>query len=227
MQHKETETAPDLPFKFTGGFAYSTQKSGSILAVQGILQMIAQVFLFPWINGRLGSLRTFLLTIAAYPFLYLLAPYLALLPEHFRVPGLIVLLVWKVTAQSLSYPSLNIMLANAAPSKKVLGTLYGASASSASVMRGFGPTISGALFTLGDSHGIFGLAWWACASIAMIAWIPAFFMAEERKRPGFRGVEEDEEVGMADALADDDNDSDTASVTTLTSYDTDDLLLLK
>ena len=159
----------------SGGFGYSTQRIGTILAVQGVLQMVAQVVFFPWISRKLGNLRTFWITIASYPFLYILAPYLVLLPEVLRLPGIFLLLVWKVTAQSLSYPSLNIMLANAAPSRKVLGTLNGAAASSASVCRGFGPTVSGALAALGGSLGVLGLAWWACAGIAMIGWIPGFF----------------------------------------------------
>jgi hypothetical protein len=214
MSSPESDKAPQLPFKFQGGFEFSSKKIGVILAVQGILQMIAQLFVFPWTIKRLGALRTFWLTIASYPFLYLMAPYLALLPQHFRIPGIILLLVWKVTAQSLSYPSLNIMLANAAPSKKVLGTLNGVAASSASVCRGFGPTISGAVATLGDINGYSGLAWWVCAIIAMVAWAPGSFMKEERNRPGFRGTQEDEEIGLTEALACADSDAD--SVITLT-----------
>ncbi|KAF2277108.1 MFS general substrate transporter [Westerdykella ornata] len=214
MSHPESTEAPKLPFRFQGGFGYSTQTIGTILAVQGALQMVAQLVLFPWISKRLGSLRTFWLTIALYPFLYLLAPYLALLPKQFRIPGIILLLVWKVTAQSLSYPSLNIMLTNASPSKKVLGTLNGAYASSASVCRGFGPTVSGAIATLGDSHGISGLAWWACAGIAMIAWIPGFFMEERRPEVWLGGHVDDEEYAYAACLADDDS-SDAGSIETL------------
>ncbi|KAF2874625.1 major facilitator superfamily domain-containing protein [Massariosphaeria phaeospora] len=214
-----------MPFHFKGGFQFTPQTIGALLAVQGALQMFAQVILFPWISKRLGSLRTFWLTIATYPFLYMVAPYLALLPEHLRIPGIILLLVWKVTAQSLSYPSLAIMLANAAPSKKVLGTLNGAAASSASVCRGFGPTVSGAVDTFGDSLGMSGLAWWTCAGIAAIGWVPGFLMKEERRRPGFCGVQEDEEAGFGEALAD--SDSDVDSVITLTPDQTVDAVLSK
>ncbi|KAF2020826.1 MFS general substrate transporter [Aaosphaeria arxii CBS 175.79] len=216
MSHPESTKKPELPFKFEGGFGFSTQKIGSILAVQGVLQMIAQVVVFPWVNKRIGSLRTFWITIATYPFLYVMAPYLALLPKPLRIPGIFVLLVWKVTAQSMSYPSLNMMLANAAPSKKVLGTLNGAAASSASVCRGFGPTIAGAVDSIGAGMGVSGLAWWVCAGVAATAWIPGAFMKEERRRPGFCNVDDvdDEELGLREAL--DDTDSDVDSIMTLT-----------
>ncbi|KAF2706942.1 MFS general substrate transporter [Pleomassaria siparia CBS 279.74] len=229
MSRTESTTAPELPFKFTGGFNFTTQQIGGLLAVQGVLQMFAQIVIFPWASKRLGSLHTFWLTIALYPFLYLMAPYLALLPQKLRIPGIVVLLVWKVTAQSLSYPSLAIMLANAAPSKKVLGTLNGAAASSASVCRGFGPTVSGAMDTFGTGLGMSGLAWWTCAAIAAIGWIPGCLMKEERRRPGFRSIDEDEETCLENALAEAlvDADSDTASVITLTPDETAEAVLEK
>jgi hypothetical protein len=215
MSLPESNEAPNLPFKFTGGFAFSTKTIGFILSVQGFLQMIAQIFVFPIVSRRLGSLRTFWLVIAAYPFLYFFTPYLALLPEDFRMPGVYLILAWKVTAQSLAYPSLAIMLANSAPSKKVLGTLNGTAASSASICRGFGPTLSGMVQSTGQSIGYSGLSWWACAGIAFIGWIPSFFMKEERRRPGFRNNEEvqDEEAGLYKLV---DSISDTVSDTTLT-----------
>ena len=211
MSLPESHEAPSLPFKFTGGFSFSTKTIGFILSVQGFLQMVAQIFVFPIVSRRLGSLRTFWLVIAAYPFLYFFAPYLALLPEDFRMPGVYLILAWKVTAQSLAYPSLAIMLANSAPSKKVLGTLNGTAASSASICRGFGPTLSGMVQSMGQSIGYSGLSWWACAGIAFIGWIPSFFMKEERRRPGFRNNEEnhDEETGLYKLV---DSISDTGSV---------------
>lgn len=188
----------NLPFYFTGGFHLSTQTNGLLLSVQGILQMIAQLFIFPWMSKKIGSLRTFWVTIALYPFLYIIAPYLALLPKDLRIPGIVLLLVWKVTAQALSYPSLAIMLANASPSKKVLGTLNGAAAASASVMRGFGPTVSGAVDSVGVQIGMSGLAWWTIAGVALIGWGPGFAMQEKRKTKQFTIPSEDEEAGFAD-----------------------------
>ncbi|KAF2196800.1 MFS general substrate transporter [Delitschia confertaspora ATCC 74209] len=216
MSKDESTTPLHLPFKFRGGFDFSTKTIGIILSVQGILQMFAQLVVYPWVSTRLGNLRTFWATIATYPLLYLITPYLALLPEHFRIPGILLILAWKVTAQSLSYPSLNIMLANAAPSKKVLGTINGAAASSASIMRGFGPTISGVIESAGDVAGYSGVAWWACAGIAIVGWLPGVFMKEERRRPGFRRLDDDvdEEVGFCDPFVSTGSD-DSASIITL------------
>jgi MFS family permease len=221
MSRNQSNNHQELPFKFQGGFEFSTKTIGVILSVQGVLQMFAQLVIFPCVSKRLGSLRTFWVTIASYPFLYLIAPYLALLPDQFRIPGILFILAWKVTAQSLSYPSLNMMLANAAPSKKVLGTLNGAAASSASVCRGFGPTVSGAIQSAGDIAGYSGVAWWACGAVALIGWIPGYFMKEERRRQDFEWLgeddQEDAEGGLRDALIR--PDSDAGSVITLASDD--------
>jgi hypothetical protein len=190
-----------LPFKFSGGFGWKTQNIGAFLAMQGAMQMFAQLILFPWLSKKLGSLRTFWITLSLYPILYILAPYLALLPESLRIPGLVVLLIGKVTFQSLSYPSLAIILANSSPSKKVLGTLNGAAASSASVCRGFGPTVSGAVDSLGAQLGMSGLAWWAIAGVALLGWLPGFMLKEAAKRP----MSEDDEEALIDCGSDDDS----------------------
>ncbi len=209
----------NLPFHFSGGFGWSTQRNGAFLAIQGVLQMFAQIILFPWLNKKLGSLRTFWITLCLYPILYLFAPYLALLPESLRVPGLLALIVGKVTFQSLSYPSLAIILTNSSPSKRVLGTLNGVAMSSASVCRGFGPTVSGAMDSLGDSLGMSGLAWWTIAGVALLGWLPGFALNEGSKQ-NYLATQDDEE-----ALSD--TASDAESVMTLTPDETEERILSK
>ncbi|KAL6158926.1 hypothetical protein ACJBU6_03024 [Exserohilum turcicum] len=211
--------AQHLPFRFEGGFGWSTQTTGAFLAAQGFLQMFAQVIVFPWLSKKLGSLRTFWITLTCYPIVYLLAPYLVILPESLRIPGLMLLLVAKVTFQSLSYPSLAIILANSSPSKKVLGTLNGIAMSSASVARGFGPTVSGAVDSLGTSLHMSGLAWWAIAAVALVGWLPGFALHEGNKRTHF-SPQEDEEALL-------DTDSDADSIMTLTPDDAVETVLSK
>ncbi|KAF9700134.1 hypothetical protein EKO04_001382 [Ascochyta lentis] len=219
LMSKETPTKGEeqLPFKFNGGFGWKTQNIGAFLAMQGAMQMFAQLILFPWLSKKLGSLRTFWITLCLYPILYILAPYLALLPEHLRIPGLMVLLIGKVIFQSLSYPSLAIMLANSSPSKRVLGTLNGAAASSASVCRGFGPTVSGAVDSLGMQLGMSGLAWWTIAGVALLGWLPGLMLKESAQRV----MNEDDEEALVDCA------SDAESVLTLTPDEAADMVLSK
>ena len=193
----ESETPPTGPFKFTGGFALSTKTIGFILSSQGLLQMVAQLLLFPAVTRKLGSLKTFRAVIFLYPMYYCFVPYAALLPKWLQYPGIYLLLIFKVTAQSLSFPSTQIMLANAAPSKRVLGTLNGFAASSASLARAFGPTLAGLVQSWGLNMGYSGLSWWSCAVVAILGAIVSIWMKDEKRGNQASGVsrhshEEDE-----------------------------------
>lgn len=142
--------------------------------------MFVTIFVFPVVNRRLGSLTTFRIVVVSYPILYMLVPYLTLVPAWLRMPGIYLVLVWKVTAQAFSFPSLAIMLANAAPSKKVLGTLNGVAASSASLCRAFGPTLSGLIQSAGLTLGVLGLPWWANSLVAIIGSVLCLCMTEKK-----------------------------------------------
>ncbi|KAI6820356.1 MFS general substrate transporter [Hortaea werneckii] len=178
----ESDTPPSLPFKFTGGFALPTKAIGGILAAQGFVQMIATMVVFPIVSRRLGSLATYRLVVLSYPLLYLAVPYLTLVPANWRMPAIWAVIVWKVTAQAFAFPSTNIMLANSAPSTKVLGTLNGVASSAASGCRAFGPTVSGILQSAGLSIGTLGLPWWTNALVAGCGALISLCMVEEKRR---------------------------------------------
>ena len=82
--------------------------------------------------------------------------------------------------------------------------------SSASISRGFGPTISGAVDSLGSSLHMSGLAWWAIAAVALIGWLPGFALHESNKRTKNYAPQDDDEEALIDT------DSDAESIMTLT-----------
>lgn len=157
-----------LPFIFSAGFQLSTKTIGSILSMQGLVQTFAALLFFPMVSAKLGTLRTFRLAIFSYPLLYVIIPFLNVAPAPLRIPGLCLAIVWKVFAQAFVLPSLQIMIAGSVPSKKVLGTINGAAASSACLCRSFGPTVSGFIQSAGLSFGCLGLPWWTSSIVAML-----------------------------------------------------------
>ncbi|KAE9963937.1 hypothetical protein EG328_010910 [Venturia inaequalis] len=200
---KESTVKPHLPFKFIGGFGMEMKQVGLILSLQGFLQMIAQIFVFPVVNERLGSLATFRIAIMGYPILYLFLPYIVLAHDNLRYAAIFVVLVWKVTAQSFSYPAQSIMLANSAPSKKVLGTLNGFAMSAASLARAFGPTVAGLIHSSGIKIGYSGLSWWTCAIVATLGALVSLHMTEIRSGARSDPVSHDvrdEEEGVVEPL---------------------------
>lgn len=171
-----------LPFKFVGGFGFDTKEIGVILSVQGLYSMIATVFLFPIVVRRLGALGLFRLIAISYPILYITTPYLVLLPNSLRMVGMYAVVIWKCTFATMAYPSNAILLTNSAPSLLMLGTINGVAASTASLSRAFGPTLSGYLLSAGLRLGYSGLAWWCSAVIALIGAVISLLMSEKGGR---------------------------------------------
>lgn len=184
------DASPSLPFKFSGGFGYDTATVGFILSVQGAYSMLSTVALFPWVAKRLGALRLFRLIAASYFLLYFLTPYTVLLPDHLRMAGIYMLLVWKCTLSTLAYPANAILLANSALSTLTLGTINGVAASTASLCRAFGPIVSGFLFALGGRAGYAGLVWWVSGLISLAGAVVSFQMAEAPGRLDEKAQEE-------------------------------------
>ena len=182
LSEPKSEVAPSLPFKFSGGFGLSTKKIGFMMAVQGIYSMIAQLWFFPFIVRRVGTLAAFRTVMIVWPILYFAVPYLVLLPEHFQIAGAYFCLLVKITFHVIAFPSNAILLANAAPSKAVLGTINGVAASTACLARAFGPTVSGAIHAFGLNFGCNGLAWWAGGLVCAIGAFESFFMEELESR---------------------------------------------
>jgi hypothetical protein len=172
----------EMPFKFVDGFGLDTKTIGVILAVQGFYSMISTVFLFPIVVRRLGALNLFKLLATSYFLLYLTTPYLVLLPENLRLVGIYIMVIWKCTFSTMAYPSNAILLTNSAPTQMSLGTINGVAASTASLCRAFGPTISGFLYAMGLQTGYSGLAWWCTAVVAVIGAFLSFQIPEPRGR---------------------------------------------
>jgi hypothetical protein len=156
-----------LPFRFVDGFNLDSKSVGIVLSIQGAYQLFLNLFVVPNTVKRFGPWRTFRFIVVAYFLLYLVTPYLVLLPKEYQMIGLAVILVWKSTFASIVYPCNGILTANSAPSHLALGTINGVAASTASLCRAFGPTISGILYSVGLKTGYSGLAWWSTALVAI------------------------------------------------------------
>jgi hypothetical protein len=174
----KSDAAAALPLQFTGGLALSTRKIGFMLAVQGIYSMIAQLWLFPLIVRHFGTLRTFRFVLMVWPPLYFMVPYLVLLPSSLQIPAVYVALLSKITFHVIAFPSSAILLANAAPSMTVLGSINGVAASTASLSRALGPTITGLLHSRGLQSGYSVLAWWVCGIVCVMGAIESCFIEE-------------------------------------------------
>ena len=189
-----------LPFHFTGGFGFSSKTVGYMLAVQGVYSMVAQFCLFPRVAEHFGTLKTFRFVLITWPLLYLLVPYLVLLPQRLQMPGVYLCLLWKITAHVFAFPSNAILLRNSAPSSH-LGMVNGAGASFASLSRALGPTVTGLIHSWGLDVGTNGVAWWANGLVCLAGALESLWI-EEVEDARDQGRVQDEERLADEALID-------------------------
>jgi hypothetical protein len=194
MSEEKSLTAPELPFKFVGGFGLSASTIGYMLSAQGVYSMFAQLIIFPYLVNRFGALPTFRCILTIWPVLYFIVPYLVFLPSWLQTPGIFVCLLWRSTAQVLSYPAVNLLLTNSAQSTLVLGMINGVAASIASLSRALGPTTTGFLHSWGLNMGYSGLAWWINGLICLAAAAQCYLIQEPPTDSKDEEKEEDEDV---------------------------------
>ncbi|OAP59357.1 hypothetical protein AYL99_06655 [Fonsecaea erecta] len=183
LSEERMQTEPHLPFRFSGGFGMGTRAIGFMMAIQGGYSIVAQFFIFPYMVRRLGTLNASRLTMTIWPVLYLVVPYLVLLPERWQQTGIYATLMIKITFQAISFPSNAILLANAVYSKSVLGRINGTAASMACLARAVGPVVTGSVHTAGLKLGYGGLAWWTIGIVCAIGALESYWMEDSDGGP--------------------------------------------
>lgn len=179
---------------------------GIATSILGILGMALQIFLYPSIQERLGTLLSFRYSIYLFPIAYFLAPYLFVLPSSTLPPdpatgfavwfGITLVLFLQVTARTFALPATIILLNNCSPHPSVLGTIHGLGQSVSATFRTVGPIIAGWWYGAGLEKGIIGVAWWGTAGVAGAGCATAMWVYEgsghEIFLPGERmGVDDD------------------------------------
>lgn len=149
-------------------------------------------------------------TAVLFPIVYLLIPYTALIQDPTRqFAALLALLLVKGFAVIVGFPCITILLTNAAPSVRILGTLNGFATTFSGLGRAVGPAAAGATFSWGLERGYVLPAWWLLAVIAVGQVVPAWMIIEgegprreedsEEEDDEALVFDEDEQVGVAAA----------------------------
>lgn len=179
---------PHAPFTFTGGLALPPPSIGTALAILGVIGITLQLLLFPTLSFKLGTTRSFRLSLLLFPISYLLAPYLAVIPSSTAPPapasgawiwlGITLVLAVQVTARTFALPSTAILVNNCCPHPSVLGSVHGIAQSVSSLTRTVGPVVAGWLYGVGLNWGVVGLAWWCMSCVALVGAVAGRFVRE-------------------------------------------------
>ncbi|RYP77884.1 hypothetical protein DL770_007006 [Monosporascus sp. CRB-9-2] len=195
--------APRPPFAFTGGLGLSPQKVGGAMALLGVIGIILQLFLYPKLSARLGTLRSYRMFIFCFPIAYTLMPYLSLVPSTTPPPSektgpwvwiaLVCLLSIQVVGRTFALPAQIILVNNCSPHPSVLGTVHGFGVSVSSFARTVGPILCGWLYGIGLSRGCVGAVFWGLTGVALCGWAVSFWLKEGNGHEiWLEGDEEDE-----------------------------------
>lgn len=183
---------------FTGGLGLHSASIGIWLSVFGIGGILLQLFIYPRMQARIGTLGIFKISVILFPLVYLFAPYISLLPDtgplsFLRWCGLAIIVWGQIMARTMAIPSTVILLTEAAPAKNVLGAVHGAGNMLACLARAVGPVVGGAVYAAGVKEGVTGAVWWFylvvvaaaaagwCFGVQGRAEVPG---SDERRSPG-------------------------------------------
>lgn len=178
----------DLPMLFTGGLGMPASTVGVATSFLGILGMILQVTLYPPIQARLGTIRSFRYFLPLFPLAYFVAPYLSILPSSVEAPapasgflvwaGIIMVLLVQVTGRTFTLPASIILLNNCSPHPSVLGTIHGLGQSVSAGFRTVGPVVGGWWYGYGLDIGMVAWGWWLVAAMSVVGCTTALGMHE-------------------------------------------------
>ncbi|KAJ9144615.1 MFS general substrate transporter [Pleurostoma richardsiae] len=192
-----------LLFPLGGGLGMPASSVGVATSFLGLLGMLLQVTLYPPVNARLGTLRSFRYFLIGFPLAYFLAPYLAVLPSSQPAPepasgglvwaGVVVVLLLQVTARTFTLPASIILLNNCSPHPSVLGTVHGIGQSVSACFRTVGPVVGGWWYGMGLDAGIVEAGWWGVAGMSALGCVSAMWTYEGSGHEIYlEGEEEDE-----------------------------------
>lgn len=181
----------------------SPRTVGLASSILGIIGMMLQFTIYPSIQGRLGTARSYQYFLLLFPVAYALAPFMSLI-SSFTSPAqstgvwvwisIIVVLFLQVTARTFTLPASIILLNNCCPHPSVLGTVHGLGQATSSAFRTIGPIVSGWWFGYGLEIGAIGLAWWLVALVSVAGCVAAIFVYEGSGHEIFLPGEEEVEM---------------------------------
>ncbi|KAI8943894.1 major facilitator superfamily domain-containing protein [Xylaria longipes] len=179
---------PQLPLRFTGGLGLPPQSVGLAMAILGVIGILMQLFLYPRLSARLGTLRSWRTFLLFFPITYLVLPFLSIVPSSAAPPsrktGLAIwaaiggVLFVQVSARTFVLPAQTILVNNCTPHPSVLGTVHGLGQTASSLARTIGPIAGGWLYGLGLSHGFVAGVFWGLAGMAVAGAEVSFWVNE-------------------------------------------------
>ncbi|KAL4784847.1 major facilitator superfamily domain-containing protein [Aspergillus varians] len=159
-------------FRFGGGLGLPSSRVGLATAIIGIIGLPLQIFVYPRIQTRLGTLTSFGTFLPFSPLSYALMPFLVIIPNYPWLvwPAFTVVVGLQVISRTFALPAAVILVNNSVTDASILGTVHGVAQSISSAARTLGPLLTGWGLGLGFKYNLVGGVWWALALEALLGW---------------------------------------------------------
>ncbi|KAL4902264.1 hypothetical protein BDW74DRAFT_169725 [Aspergillus multicolor] len=160
-------------FRFGGGLGLPSSRVGLATAIIGIIGLPLQIFIYPRIQNRLGTLTSFRTFLPFSPLSYALMPFLVLIPNYPYLvwPAFTLVVGLQVLSRTFALPAAVILVNNSVTDASILGTVNGLATSISSAARTLGPLLGGWGLGLGFMYNFVGGVWWALAVEALLGWL--------------------------------------------------------
>lgn len=204
------DTHPSSAFAFSGGLGMPSPKIGLFLSAFGIFGILIQLCIYPALQAWLGTLRSYRVALAIFPFAYLFAPYICLIPHKYPAVqsiSIAFILFLQVTARTFGIPSSVILLTNSAPTPLALGAVHGVGNMLSSLSRTVGPALGGVIFGWGLDSGVVGTVWWGYLFVISVSGLAWSWTLKEGERPTERRGTEAIELVVSPACDDNEKGS--------------------
>ncbi|ANB11278.1 hypothetical protein AWJ20_4082 [Sugiyamaella lignohabitans] len=159
------------PFIFNGGLGLKTSEIGVVISILGGVGVAIQLLIYPRLANYLGNAKLHKTALLLFPPCYFLIPYLSFVPaspEYLSMLCTVPLAALVILGRTFAVPPMTVLITNASPSRKVLGTVHGVTHSVTSIARCVGPFVLGNLYSLGVKVNMISLAWWTMAAIVVV-----------------------------------------------------------
>eukprot|EP01125_Pyxidicula_operculata_P014262 TRINITY_DN4749_c0_g1_i1.p1 TRINITY_DN4749_c0_g1~~TRINITY_DN4749_c0_g1_i1.p1 ORF type:complete len:483 (+),score=98.83 TRINITY_DN4749_c0_g1_i1:39-1487(+) len=171
-----------------GGLEFDSTDIGISYAIVGVTYVLAQLFIFPYIVGRLGPFILFRICMFVmvptnlwFPIGSFFVPYGKWAVYLFMVP---IWVVGRAMSQDFCYVTIFMLINTVAP-PGALGAVNGLAQAGASLFRAFAPALGGSLLSWSLNNGLpwpldYFFAWEFNAIVALIAFSVTFLLKKEK-----------------------------------------------
>ncbi|OHF03975.1 hypothetical protein CORC01_00837 [Colletotrichum orchidophilum] len=167
-----------LPFFFSGGAGMKPDQIMWSLSIVGLMGLPTQLFIYPRISRRFGTLKMWRKFMLGMPLLYFILPYIAAMPSTTPPPAgktgfmvwflIIIVQIMMVGTSTFVVPAQLVLTNLSSPHPSALARTHSSAFLLSGLVRSATSSIAGIVYSYGSSHNITGLVWWTASGVAIL-----------------------------------------------------------